>query len=384
MTPPIGGDEGTLRYFSAKTPTDSHRWAFGFMRLSEAIKEFVQLKKAKGIRSCRTAVRYESTLRIFCLCMQDPSLEDIELAHILWYLEELKRLGWKPNGINLVGLALRKFFEFCNLRKFPVAFNENLIPLAEKSFSIPRVTGIDTFKKLLEQIPSDTNHPHHLRNRAILLMLWDTGVRTGELMSLDIADLDLKNRMALIKTEKSRGRRPIRQIFWTKETHQHLLKWLNKLTELKNKFDFADHDALFVSISKSSQQPLRGCRMSPRGVAEVMRVLSNQAGLPTVANAHGIRHSMGRDAVKTLRSNSGVSNILGHSNIESSYVYTMLFGDELKEQWNEVMKKRGNPLTPPKRSARFPRFKNEPVAVVKGQIRPVKIKTSSTARWIRS
>ena len=161
------------------------------MQLSLAIKEFVELKKVKGIRASRTAARYECTLRIFCLCMQDPLLENIELSHILWYLEELNRLGWKPNGINLVGLALRKFFEYCNLRKYSVAFNEVLIPLAEKSFSIPRVTGIETFKKLLQQIPSDTNHPHHIRNRAILLMLWDTGVRTGELMSIDISDLEV-------------------------------------------------------------------------------------------------------------------------------------------------------------------------------------------------
>src|ERR1041385_6297737 len=131
------------------------------MRLSEAIKEFVELKKFKGIRSQKTAVRYESTLRIFCLCMQDPLLEDIEFSHIVWYLKELERLGWKPNGINLVGLALKKFFEFCQLRKYTVAFNENLIPLKEKSFSIPRVTDLETFKKLLKQIPEVSNHAHH-------------------------------------------------------------------------------------------------------------------------------------------------------------------------------------------------------------------------------
>lgn len=351
------------------------------MKLSDAIKEFIELKKMKGLRSAKTAVRYECTLRIFCLCMQDPLLKDIEFSHVLWYLKELDRLGWKPNGINLIGLALRKLFEFCQMRNYQVNFNENLIPLKEKSFNIPRVTGIETFKKLLEQIPENTNHPHHIRNRAILLMLWETGVRAGELMSLDIADLDLKNRTALIKTEKSRGRRPIRQIFWTPQTHTYLLKWMEKLNELRGNFDFTDDGALFVSISKSYRLSIRGCRMTPRGVAEVMRLLSNQAGLPVIANAHGIRHSMGRDTVKTLRSNSAVSNILGHSNIESSYVYTMLFGEELKEQWEEVMKHRGNPLgTPPKRAAGFPKLKNEPHDVVKGQIRPVKIKTSGTAR----
>ena len=355
------------------------------MKLHEAIKEFVELKKMKGPRSSKTSVRYESALRIFCLCMQNPELENIEFSHVLWYLNELEQLGWKPNGINLVGLALKKFFEYCQLRDYPVSFNENLIPLKEKTFNIPRVTGMETFQKLLAQIPTKTDDAHHLRNRAVLLLLWDTGVRTGELMALNISDLDLNNRTALIKTEKSRGRRPVRQIFWTPETHTHILIWLDKLNELKQRFNFSDNEALFVSLSKSSRQLLHGCRMSPRGVAEIMRVLSNKAGLPTVANAHGIRHSMGRDAVKTLRSNSGVSNILGHSNIESTYVYTMLFGEDLKEQWQEVMDKRGSPLmSPPKASANFPKLRRVSDGVVKGQIRPTTIKTSKTGRWVRS
>jgi len=355
------------------------------MRLHQAIKEFVELKKIKGIRSAKTGARYEITLRIFCLCMQDPELEDLDLAHVLWYINELDRLGWKPNGINLVGLALRKFFEFCHLRGYSVSFNETLIPLKEKSFSIPRVTNIETFRKLFAQIPDNTNDSHHLRNRAILLMLWDTGVRTGELMSLDIADLDMKSRMALIKTEKSRGRRPVRQIFWTAETHKALLRWMEKLSEMKKKFSFADNEALFVSIGKSPRAMVRGYRMKPGGVAEVMRVLSNQAGLPVITNAHSIRHSMGRDTIKTLHSNSAVSNILGHSNLESSYIYTMLFGEDLKEEWKEVMKKRGNPLMlPPKRAVNFPKLKKDLNSVVSGQIRPATIKTSKTARWVRT
>lgn len=339
----------------------------------------------RGARSVKTAVRYESTLRIFCLCMQDPEVGDIDLSHVLWYLSEQERLGWKPSGLNLIGIALRKFFEFCRMRGYYVAFNEQLIPLKEKTFSIPRVTNLETFQQLLAQIPDNSDDSHHIRNRAVLLLLWDTGARTGELMSLNLSDLDLKNKTALIKTEKSRGRRPIRQIFWTKETHIALLRWLNKQEELRKQFNFNDPEALFVSISKSSRQFLRGCRMTPRGVAEIMRVLSNQAGLPIITNAHAIRHSMGRDTVKTLRSNSAVSNILGHSNLDSSYIYTMLFGEDLKEQWTEVMKKRGSPLIQaPKRATGFPPLKNDFTSVVKGQLRPVTVKTSKTGRWVRS
>lgn len=355
------------------------------MKLSEAIKEFVEIKKIKGIRAARTGARYESALRIFCLCMQNPELEDLEISHVLWYLNELESLGWKPNGINLIGLALRKFFEFCHLRGHTVSFNEALIPLKEKIFNIPRVTNIETFRKLLNQIPYNSNDSHHLRNRAILLMLWDTGVRTSELLSLDIADLELTKRTALIKTAKSRGRRPVRQIFWTVETHKALLRWMEKLNEIKGKYDFTDNEALFVSISKSSRLFVRGSRMKPGGIAEIMRVLSNQAGLPIVTNAHSIRHSMGRDTVRTLRSNSAVSNILGHSNLESSYVYTMLFGEDLKDQWSEVMKGRGSPLIDaPKRAMNFPRMRKDLHSVIKGEIKPTVIKTSKSARWVRN
>ena len=63
----------------------------------------------------------------------------------------------------------------------------------------------------------------------------------------------------------------------------------------------------------------------------------------------------------------------------------MLFGEDLKEQGQEVMDKRGSPLMfPPKASANFPKPRRVSEGVVKGQIRPTTIKTSKTGRWVRS
>jgi integrase/recombinase XerC len=315
--------------------------------------------------------------------MQDPELEELDLPHVLWYFQELERLGWKRNGINLIAIALRKLFEFCNLRGYHT-FNEQLIPVPQKEFNIPRVTDIDTFKKLLKEIPSKPNRPHYARNRAMLLLLWDTGARVGEILSLNVDDLDMKKRTALIRTEKSRGRRPVRQIFWTEDTNKHLKAWLTKKSELQKLFNFRDEEALFISIAKSGQYDVRGQRMTNRGAAEVMRMLSNRAKLPVV-NAHSIRHSMGRDTVKTLRSNSAVSNVLGHSNLDSSYIYTMLWGDDLKEDWARVMKSRGNPMAhAPKSSRNFPIKKGRQESVTQGRLRQVIVKTTKYGRMARS
>jgi integrase/recombinase XerC len=356
------------------------------MKLSEAIKNFISLREAKGPRSRKTASRYLTVLRPFCLCMQDPEVEDLDIEHVLWYLNEMERLGWKPNGRNLAALGLRKFFEYCNLRGYPV-FNEQLIPVPERTTNIPRVADEASFEKIIDQLPADSNRPNHIRNRALVMMLWDTGARNGELCSLNAADLQFSkdnSGSAIIKTEKSRGRRPIRQIFWTAKTGKALKLWIKKKAELEKQFVFADPEALFVTILKCPQAPLRGRRMVNTSVCEVMRVLSNQAGLATVVNAHGARHAMGRDAAKALRSDTAVANILGHSNVESSYIYTMLWGDDLKEEWQEVMKKRGVPMgRPPGTSSSFPKPRQSRSDTLPGRLRPHQVATSRHGRIMK-
>lgn len=364
------------------------------MRLSEAVKEFVDLRAAKGPRSFKTAVRYEIQLRIFCLAMQDPELEDIDLPHIVWYLNELERLGWKPAGRNLIAVALRKFFEYCNLRGYPV-FNEILIPLPEKKAQIPRVIDIESYRKLLEAIPTKTNNSHYIRNRALVMMIWDTGARSSEVCSLNDHELKFEkdgSGSTFIHTEKSRGRKPIRQIFWTAETGKALKRWIKKKDDLRELFNFEDEEATFISISKCPGVDVRGRRMNNRGVAEVMRILSNKAGLPYVANAHRARHAMGRDASQAHKANPFVvSNILGHSNLDSSQIYTVLWGNDLRNEWQQVIDKRGH-LIPkagkaPTHRQNFPALKNrkQPVGgVSRALTRGVTIKTSKYGRYVKA
>ncbi|MBY0385101.1 hypothetical protein K2X05_08070, partial [bacterium] len=70
------------------------------MKLSQAIEEF---KNWRGFKvTGQTVVRYDSVLRIFCLVMGDPDVDQIQIHHVLHYMKEMERLGWKRNGINIV------------------------------------------------------------------------------------------------------------------------------------------------------------------------------------------------------------------------------------------------------------------------------------------
>lgn len=312
------------------------------MKLSQAIEEF---KNWRGFKvTGQTVVRYDSALRIFTLAMGDIEIDQIQIHHVLHYMKEMERLGWKKNGINIVALSLRKLFEYYNLRGFQ-CLNESLIPLQKKEFNIPRVANEADFKKLVKAIPLDGN-PNNIRNLALIHMVWDTWARTGEIISIDEEELKFNKDLsgcAMIKTEKSRGKRPIREIFWTARTGKYLKAWLKKKQEIQKFMTFEESEAVFISIRKCGQYDVSGKRMTNRGVCEVFRTISNRAGLPSIFNAHSARHYGGRKIIKEGGASADVTNILGHSNLESSQFYTMMWGTDLKERWNLFQNTYSNP-----------------------------------------
>lgn len=312
------------------------------MKLSQAIEEF---KNWRGFKvTGQTVVRYDSALRIFCLVMGDQEIDQIQIHHILHYMKEMERLGWKRNGINIVALALRKLFEYYNLRGYN-CINESLIPLQRKEFNLPRVANDVDFKKLTKAIPHDGN-PNNIRNVALIHLVWDSWARTGEIISLDEDDLQFNKDFsgsAMIKTEKSRGKRPIREIFWTAKTGKYLKAWIKKKHAIQKHMVFEDEGAVFTSIRKCGSFDVRGKRMTNRGVCEVFRTISNRAGLPSIFNAHSARHYGGRKIIKEGGASADVTNILGHSNLESSQFYTMMWGSDLKERWNLFQNTYSNP-----------------------------------------
>ena len=141
----------------------------------------------------------------------------------------------------------------------------------------------------------------------------------------------MDKRQAVIRTEKAISRRPFRQIFWTEDTNTLLKEWITARNNLGVKNN--DPEALFISIPtyKISQ------RLGVRGIGDMLRSYSNKAKLP-YQNAHSFRHHMGHNIIKQGGSNSDVSNILGHSNLESSYIYTMMDNQELKERHAKFVK----------------------------------------------
>lgn len=172
------------------------------MIMSEAIQKFSDWRRMKV--KINTVVHYQNELRRLCLFLKNPEIETITLAQVMEFLRLMRDVGYEQNTLIPITMAFRKFFEFWRLQGYKV-LDEELIPVARKEYNVPRVANEENYKQLLTAIPKDTKDPRHIRNLAIVGLLWDTGARNGEICALNIDQLDLNGRKAVIKTEKSRG-----------------------------------------------------------------------------------------------------------------------------------------------------------------------------------
>ncbi len=290
--------------------------------MTDAIQKFSEWRRMKV--KINTVVQYQNELRRLCLFLKNPDIETITLGQVMEFLSLMKDMGYAQNTLIPVTMAFRKFFEFWRLQGFKV-LDEELIPIARKEYNVPRVANEENYNQLMAAVPKETNDPRHIRNRAIVGLLWDTGSRNGEICALNTDQLDLVGRKALIKTEKSRGRRPVREMFWSEETNDALIAWMAKREHLLKKIVAKEPEAVFICINSWNS----GDRFTIRGVGEMLRHYCNKAKLPYM-NAHSFRHHKAHAILHRGGNQADVQNVLGHASLASSSIYTMMFGTELE------------------------------------------------------
>lgn len=293
------------------------------MKFSEAIPKFIAWKQYDTKQG--TAYTYSMTIRQFGLFMRNPDIEAVRYDDVIVYLDTMKVLGWDNNSYQSKCIALRKFFEFFKKQGMKV-LDHHLIPLPDREYKFPKSVDEADYRKLLAAIPKRPQPQNH-RNRAMIMMLHDCGMRIGELVALNENQVDTVEMKAVIKTEKAKHIKPIRKIMWTEETNEVLKQWLAKKESIKS----AGERPLFVTVLSGKS----GKRLDRRIIEEMLRRLSIKAKLGFNCNPHRFRHSFGRDLGKKGANNSIISTLLGHTTLESSYVYTILDDKMMEEQYTK-------------------------------------------------
>lgn len=308
------------------------------MRLSEIIKEYSDWARLTYKKATQTStVRgYDLDLRQFCLYMRDEHIEKIRPQDITYYFSQMQNLGWKSNGIMPKSIALRNLFKYAINYGLKVISPE-LIPIPSREYKIPRVAEDGEIAKLLELCPQNTKNTQYIRNRSIITFLRSTGCRSGEMCALNYSQIMqyFEDRRVIIKTAKSRGVRPIRELFWDEEAHRDLKAWIKARASINKKTIFTEPDALFVGVRNWQT----GKRITNSAVAIMLRTLSRKANIKTL-NAHSLRHYRGHELNEKGANNSNISGVLGHASLASSFIYTQMNSKELKNAALKFRKKK--------------------------------------------
>lgn len=172
----------------------------------------------------------------------------------------------------------------------------------------------------------DQNNYKSITQRLIFRLLWDTGARINEIMSLDPGNINLQGKFAIIKRQKSMQKNVL---MWSNETHELLIKYLG----IRACMDYRT-DALFVSPKYFATQGVI-TRLTSRSVQRWIRQICKDIGIEKKLTPHSFRHGKAHKILKATGRQEDVKAILGHKSITASDKYLRL---DVGEQRNLQLK----------------------------------------------
>lgn len=295
---------------------------FVLMKMSQAIIEFLEWWKADGHSSSLRG--YDTALKQFCVFVRNKDIEDITDRDVTEWLNLMKDVGYDTNSLLVKAPVLRTFFGHF-LKKIKV-LNPLLIPMPKQDIKRRRVPVEEDCQRVIEQIRKDKSLAG-IRDLALFTLLKDTGARIGEVLSLKVQDVDLYRQSAVTKTEKSRGRRPFREILWTEQTNKYLVKWISSSI-------LPPDGPLFISLSGLGI----GKPMSYSAARDAISKYCREVGVERI-KPHDFRHLFGQTIAAKGANDYSIANLMGHSSIQSSMRYTMINDKRLRKVYRKYVGK---------------------------------------------
>lgn len=286
------------------------------MNLEEAKRQFLEHLEIERGRSVKTIENYDhylSTLFMYAKIKQPKEItEPLVREFRLWLnrqpgtkvgnrMEPMKR-----RTQNYYLIALRAFLKF--LRKRDI---ESLSPERIELAKVPE-RSLDLISpaelKRLMNAP-DLSTPTGLRDRAILELLFSTGLRISELCNLSIDDVDLTRDEFSVRGKGEK----VRVVFISEEAKVAIHAYLAVRKDMD--------DALFIQYGKKAKNA-KELRLSPRAVQRTLKACAIKAGITRKVTPHVIRHSFATDLLRNGADLRSVQALLGHAHIGTTQIYT--------------------------------------------------------------
>jgi len=272
-------------------------------------REFLEYLEIERGRALKTIENYDRYLTRFVTFSNAKSPKDITEDKIRKFRLELNHSGLNKKTQNYYLIALRQFLKYLVKRGQP-SIAPDAIELAKEEDRDLTLISHTELERLLRAPEGNTTQA--LRDRAILELLFSTGLRVSELCGLS-RYLDWTRDELSIRGKGGK----IRVVFLSTQAKEAVLNYLKKRTDLD--------EALFVFLGRGSrraQTESGSLRLSRRGVERIVKSYAVKAGIDKRVTPHTLRHSFATDLLENGADLRSVQALLGHANISTTQVYT--------------------------------------------------------------
>ena len=288
------------------------------MKKEEVLDNFFKVLKSEYNYSFYTIKNYKLDLTLFFNFLNKSNINYLYLNkdNVLAYLKYLDKMNLKNSTISRRISALRTFYNYL--------MNEGLInsniflnvknPKLEKK--LPNYLNYTEMEELLESIDISTDEG--LKRRLLIEMFYSTGCRVSEIINIKVKDIDFLNKKIRIMGKGSKER----IVYYGDYAKKYLDKYLSK---------GLDKDYLFVNK--------HGDKYTVEEIELIVKDIMKHLSIKTHVTPHTLRHTFATHLLNNGADIRSVQELLGHSNLSTTGIYTHVSSDRLKEVYFKTFKR---------------------------------------------
>jgi tyrosine recombinase XerC len=276
--------------------------------------------------SKHTAKAYYADILGYLIWLNDEDCEEVKFSKIREYLHYIQIFNYKKTTIARKIASLRTFYKYLNREKKVENNPAQSLISPKRPKSLPKFLTTEEVEQILSNINIDT--PAGYRNRAILELLWASGMRVSELSGLNFGNLNLENNEITVFGKGAKER----IILVTDRAKSYLQGYIDVARPLIAKGFKLEPitDTTPVFINKT------GYRLQTKMIRNVINDIVEKIELPKKVTPHMFRHSFATHLIENGADLRVVQELLGHASISNTQIYTHISMQHMKEVYDQT------------------------------------------------
>lgn len=276
--------------------------------------------------SKHTAKAYNSDILGYLLWLSDTPCINVNFSKVKEYLHFIQKFDYKKTTIARKIASIRTFYKYL-YRERLVDTNPALnLNAPKRPRPLPKFLTSEEVEKILNWVKIDT--PAGYRNRAILELLWATGMRVSELSGLNFGSLNLENNEITVFGKGAKER----IVLVSERAKTYLQRYIDTARSLIARGyrlePITDTTPVFINNT--------GYRLQNKTIRNVINDVVNSIELPKKVTPHMFRHSFATRLIENGADLRVVQELLGHASISNTQIYTHVSTKKIKQVYNET------------------------------------------------